>query len=86
MKLGYTRLGEGVSIFLETGSYHFRMMLPAGDLASPSGREIVNAWLLGITTIPGLEIPHREVEALMDALDSGFPIAGRLRKPRLRLF
>lgn len=85
MKIGFTAIGSDLGIFVQSGSYHFRLHLPYAAVRTAAGRAVVDSWLTGLVTIPGVTIPIAEVERLFDELDASFPLERTERRPRFRL-
>ncbi len=67
--------------------YEMSFRLPAAQVSQVGGREKINAWLLAMVTIPGINLDFCEAERFLDWLDEHFasPPSG-LRRPRFRLF
>lgn len=79
---------ENITLFLKNDSFKFELTLPKKETKKPEIREVIQAWALGIATIPGSGIPLYEVEKFFDYLDVYFPVEGHscLYRPKFREF
>lgn len=72
MRLGFRCIEPNVEIFVYPGDLQFSLTTPEDRLRTPDGRGIVNHFLISICTTPGISIPYREIEYLLDQLDAIF--------------
>lgn len=87
MKSGFYHSGDGyVSCFATSSAYSFRLMVRRENLASPEGFAVVEAWALGVATIPGAGIDLAEMETLVDRMEEVFGAKRVTTKRRFRLF
>lgn len=87
MKSGFYHSGDGyVCIFASGAEFSFRVLVPRGVLGTPRGREVIDAWAVGLPVIPGSGIHAQEIECLLDRLDDAFGSPQRARRSRFRLF
>jgi hypothetical protein len=79
--------GSKLRLVIGNEHYEFSMRLASADVTAPGGREKINAWLMGVVTIPGIGLPIAEAERFLDWLDEHFPVPpSGLRRPKFRLF
>lgn len=79
--------GPKIRLIIGNAEYEMSLRLPAAQVSQVGGREKVNAWLLAVVTIPGINVEFAEAERFLDWLDEHFPIPpSGLRRPRFRLF
>ncbi len=69
-----TSLDGRIRICLESPTAAFTFEVDADKLKSPSVRELVNAWAVGIATIPGSGVGISIVESMLDWLDENHPV------------
>lgn len=69
---GYDKENK-LRLFLVGDKITYELRVSEEDIVSPDVRERINAWAVGIATIPGGGVPLAAVEDLLDTLDSKFP-------------